>query len=124
MSHFLSNSLAQVGEVRGIVKVDNAVQAYAVVSLSTNPLLASTTESDGSFVIESVPFGDYTITATFVGFKEKSTFITLNQQNPSIDLNFNLINNLNALNEVVITGAKPFKRQTNSPVIVNLINSQ
>lgn len=124
MTAVISSNLAQVGQIKGIVKVDNSAQEFSVVSLSTDPITASTTELDGSFIFEGIPFGDYNVTASFVGFKDEAIRITLDKQNPNVKLNFNLVNNLNALNEVVITGTKTFKRQTNSPVIVNLINSQ
>ena len=124
MTAVISSNLAQVGQIKGIVKVDNSAQEFSVVSLSTDPITASTTELDGSFIFEGIPFGDYNVTASFVGFKDETIRITLDKQNPNVKLNFNLVNNLNALNEVVITGTKTFKRQTNSPVIVNLINSQ
>ena len=124
MTAVTSSNLAQVGQIKGIVKVDNSAQEFSVVSLSTDPITASTTELDGSFIFEGIPFGDYNVTASFVGFKDETIRITLDKQNPNVKLNFNLVNNLNALNEVVITGTKTFKRQTNSPVIVNLINSQ
>lgn len=116
--------LAQTGKVTGIVKVDNNNQEYATVSIATDPIIGTTTKSDGSFVLESIPFGSYIITASFVGFESQVQSVTIKESNPSTELVFNLNKSLNALNEVVITGTKTFKRQTNSPVIVNLINSE
>lgn len=120
----LDIAATQSGTVKGVVKVDNYTQEFAAVSLSTEPIMASTTASDGSYSFENIPFGEYEITATFVGFKHESKLIVLNQQNPNIQLDFKLDESLNALNEVVITGTKTFKRQTNSPVIVNLISNE
>jgi len=121
---FCNISFGQSGVIRGTIKVDNVNQEFATISISTDPKQGSTTNSNGQFNLGNIPFGTYTITASFVGFKNVSKQISIDKQIPSIEVNFDLNENLNALDEIVVTGTKTFKRQTNSPVIVNVINSK
>ena len=121
---FLNDSNAQTGKVSGVVKVDNQKQGFATVSIATVPMMGAITKSDGSFLFGEIPYATYQITASFVGFKKQEKTITIDETNPSVVLNFNLNESLNTLNQVVVTGTKTYKRQTNSPVIVNLITSK
>ncbi len=121
---FLNYTNAQTGEVTGVVKVDNQKQGFATVSIATVPMMGAITKSDGSFLFGEIPYATYQITASFVGFKKQEKTIIIDETNPSVVLNFNLNESLNTLNQVVVTGTKTYKRQTNSPVIVNLITSK
>ena len=121
---FLNYTNAQTGEVSGVVKVDNEKQGFATVSIAAVPTMGAITKSDGSFLFGEIPYATYQITASFVGFKKQEKTIIIDETNPSVVLNFNLNESLNTLNQVVVTGTKTYKRQTNSPVIVNLITSK
>lgn len=117
-------SFGQTGTVHGTIKVDGNFQELATVYISTNTPLGAITNAKGHFHIEDAPFGTYEVTASYMGYENESRTITIDDQNQNIELTFNLNENLNMLNEIVITGTKTHKRQTDSPVIVNLINSQ
>ncbi|MDC9722062.1 MAG: TonB-dependent receptor [Urechidicola sp.] len=119
-----SLSFGQTGAIHGTVRVDNNTQEFTTVSISISPVIGVVTNSKGHFHINKVPYGTYTITASFVGYKSKTKTVTINTINPTIELNFNLEESLNTLDEIVVTGTKTNKRQTNSPVIVGVINSQ
>ena len=121
---FLNDSNAQTGEVSGVVKVDNQKQGFATVSIATVPMMGAITKSDGTYLFEEIPYATYQVTASFVGFNKQEKTITIDETNPSLVLNFDLTESLNTLNQVVVTGTKTYKRQTNSPVIVNLITSK
>jgi outer membrane receptor for ferrienterochelin and colicins len=121
---FLNYTIAQTGEVSGVVKVDNQKQGFATVSIATVPMMGTITKSDGSYLFDEIPYATYQITASFVGFNKQEKTITIDETNPSLVLNFDLNESLNILNQVVVTGTKTYKRQTNSPVIVNLITSK
>ena len=121
---FLNYTNAQTGEVSGVVKVDNQKQGFATVSIATVPMMGTITKSDGSYLFGKMPYATYQITASFVGFITQEKTITIDETNPSLVLNFDLNESLNTLNQVVVTGTKTYKRQTNSPVIVNLITSK
>lgn len=116
-------SFGQKGSVHGTVRVDNKKQAFASISVSSDPTNGFISDSKGYFHIDNIPFGTHTITTSFVGYKQVSKTIVLNENNQELELNFNLEENINSLDEIVITGTKTNKRQTNSPVIVGIINS-
>jgi len=117
-------SFGQSGSIQGVVKVDNVIQEFATISISTKPLQGSTTNNKGYFRFDNIVFGDYTIVASFTGYKEISKEISIDNQNSTYEVIFDLNESLNTLDEIVVTGTKTFKRQTNSPVIVNVINSK
>jgi len=121
---FLNYTNAQTGEVTGVVKVDNQKQGFATVSIATVPMMGAITKSDGTYLFDEIPYATYQVTASFVGFNKQEKTITIDETNPSLVLNFDLNESLNTLNQVVVTGTKTYKRQTNSPVIVNLITSK
>ena len=118
-----SLSFGQEGTIHGNVGVDNNKQEFATISISTDPIQVSSTDSKGHFHIDKISFGTYTVTAVFVGYKKVTKTVILNENNQKLELNFNLNENLNLLDEIVITGTKTYKRQTNSPVIVGIIDS-
>lgn len=119
-----SLSFGQEGTINGTVNVDDNKQEFVTISISTNPVKVIITDSKGHFYIENISFGTYTVTASFVGYKKVSKTVILDENNQKLELNFNLNENLNLLDEIVLTGTKTYKRQTNSAVIVGIINSE
>lgn len=81
------------------------------------------TDETGHFMLVNLPVGKHTIIAKMIGYKpvEKSVDLI---QGQSIELNFLLEKESLAVDEVVITGTKTFKRQTESAVIVNVLDSK
>ena len=118
-----SNLFAQNGSVQGTVLIDNEPAQYVSVVIKSLKL-GSTTDSQGKFIIENVPFGTQEVTATYLGYKDTSEKVTLNAQNPKATVQLVLKESNFNLNEIVITGTKTAKRQTDSPVIVNVVNSK
>ena len=78
-------------------------------------------DADGNFVISNLSSGTYTIVASFAGYKSQALSIVLSDQ--SLSINFDLQPDA-FLDEVVVTGTRTFKRKTNSPVIVSIINHE
>lgn len=115
---------AQSGTVHGTVRVDGVLEEFVTVYLDGETKYGAVTNSKGHFHIENVPYGTHKVIASYVGYKKESQTITLNRIKPEADLSFLVKQSLNALNEVVVTGTKTFKRQTDSPVIVNVVNSK
>ena len=114
---------AQAVELRGNVKVDNVPQEFATVSISTDPITGTQTDQFGNFVLKDISFGAYEITVSFIGYEKQSQSVIVGADDLSSDLQFNLNESINSLDEIVVSGTKTFKRQTNSPVIVNVVNS-
>lgn len=119
----VTNFWAQKGSVQGTVLIDNEPAPYVSVLIKSLKL-GSTTDDKGKFIIENVPFGSYDVTASYLGFNDVTKKITINAQNAKIVVEFVLEESNFNLNEIVITGTKTAKRQTDSPVIVNVVNSK
>lgn len=117
-------SYGQTGRVQGIVSVDNYLQEFVAASISTNPIKGSITNSKGHFYIDNIPFGTYTVTVSYIGYEKVTKIVTINKDNKIVELNLNVNKSINTLDEIVVTGTKTYKRQTNSPVIVNILNSK
>lgn len=81
------------------------------------------TDHTGHYMMIDLPEGDFEVTAEMVGFKKQTKKVTL-VKGKTIELNFNLDEEVMSLNEVVVTGTKTFKRQTDSPVIVNVLDAR
>ncbi len=114
---------AQIGSVSGTVRTNGAQTEFVQVIIDSTTYGAKT-NSQGKFTIDKIPFGKYQITASYIGFEKVSKDVILNENQSKIILNFDLSEQVMELESVVITATKTPKRQTNSPVIVNVINSQ
>lgn len=99
----------------------NAVENINVVVNKSD--YSTKTDSLGYYEIKNLPIGTYNVTASGVSFEvvKKQIVISNLQKYP---LDFNLSNFFQGLDEVVITGTKTFKRKTQSPVIVNVLDSK
>ncbi len=104
--------------LKGKVTTNNEVLAYATIYIK-EPNKGVETNENGLYKFKDIPNGSYTITASFVGFKPEKKKITLTE-NTETTLNFNLIEDSNTLDDVVISGTlKPVSRmETPVPVEV------
>ncbi|MEI6886257.1 MAG: TonB-dependent receptor [Bacteroidota bacterium] len=77
-----------------------------VIILNTNPLKGASTAADGTFKISGINPGRYEIQVTFLGYKSiiiPNVVLTLGKE---AVLDIGLEENVNALNEVVVTGIR------------------
>ncbi len=114
---------AQTGTVQGILKIEGVPVEFGQIALrATN--FGTTTNIKGKFSLQNIPFGQYEITGSYLGYAEMVKEVTLDAVHPTIELDFDLTEQAFQVEDIVVTGTKTFKRQTNSPVIVNVVNSQ
>lgn len=119
----LQTIYAQTGIINGIVTTDGQPVEFAQVIIEKTTY-GATTNHQGKFTIDKIPFGNYQITASYIGYASLIKEFTIDKNKPEINLDFNLTEQTMELEGVVVTGTKTPKRQTNSPIIVNVINSQ
>lgn len=120
---FITPCNAQMGTINGQVSIQGSPVEFAQVKiLSTTS--GALTNSQGHYQCKEIPYGTYNLEASFVGYKSIKKSISLDANTPNVTLNFNLLEESLTLDAVVVTGTKTYKRQTNAPVIVNVINSQ
>lgn len=106
-------------EIKGKVTSDNEALPFVNVFLE-NTSKGIMTDENGNYNLTNVAPGTYMLITSFTGYRTQKRKITISNENRTF--NFNLENE--ALEEIVITGTRTEKRKTDSPVIVNLINSQ
>ena len=85
--------------------------------------IGTNTDATGHYILTNLPVGEHTLIAKTLGYKttRKSIDISLRQ---SQEVNFVLEEEHMTLNQVVVTGTKTVKRQTESPVIVNVLGRE
>lgn len=83
----------------------------------------TTTDITGHYMLIDLPEGTHTIVAQSLGYTTEKKSITIHTGETK-EINFVLEEETMTLKEVVVTGTRTFKRQTESPVIVNILESK
>ncbi len=121
---FVTNiTYAQIGSIHGKVLINGVPTELANVML-VELSLGRATNSKGVFHLQDIPFGTYTVSASYVGYQSLTRQVTLSTESPSIEIYFELEEKSLELDAIVVTGTKTGKRQTDSPVIVNMLTSE
>jgi outer membrane receptor protein involved in Fe transport len=108
------------GVVRGSVIVDNTPRAGVNLSLvGEGSLLRTTSDAAGNYVFSQVPFGDYTLTASYTGVPDRSLTVSV-ASDSVITINLALgqlkvIGNLNVTSRAGASG---------TPVSSNILSRQ
>ena len=85
--------------------------------------IGTTTDNTGHYILTNLPVGKHTLVAKTLGYKVAKKNINV-ELGKSQEINFVLEEEHMSINQVVVTGTKTFKRQTESPVIVNVLESK
>ncbi|WP_461141822.1 TonB-dependent receptor [Spirosoma pomorum] len=108
-----NQAIAQVtsSAINGFVQDDKGAAlpgaTVVAVHLPSGSRYGTTTNSAGRYTMPNVRVGGpYRVTATFVGFKEKTTNDVFASLGTSADVNFNLNEEGTNLNEVVVSGSR------------------
>jgi outer membrane receptor for ferrienterochelin and colicins len=106
----------------GDVQSDGEHIPFANVFIEGTSIGTSTDET-GHYMLINMPEGNYTLVADALGYAPSKKEVEI-KANTTIEVNFELKQQLMKFDEVVVTGTKTFKRQTQSPVIVNVMDSR
>ena len=106
--------------VQGIINSKEGPLEFATVYIKELNIGVES-DKDGKFQFEELKKGVYTIVASFNGYFAETKKVTY--KGTLLTLEFYLKEHAEVLNEVTVTGTKTDKRKTDSPVIVNVINS-
>ena len=88
-----------------------------------NTTIGTTTDVTGHYLIVDLPVGKYNLVAKMVGYKTQKKEVDI-QPNQTLEIKFDLEEDVIRVDEVVVTGTKTFKRQTESAVIVGVMDSK
>lgn len=115
--------LAQVGSIEGWVEHQGKPIEFARISLKGSTL-ASLTDAKGHFIITNIPYGSYILSTKYVGYSAQDSKIDITAQKPNYQTHIALQEEQTLLNQVVVTGTRTIKRQTETPIIVNVLDSK
>ena len=115
--HFDMNS--QV--VKGLITSNNQVVPFANIVIEKRNLVVSANKN-GEYKIENIKLGETNISFSALGMIQKKVNINIEEGINILDVD--LLSSVYNLDQVVVTGTKTFKRKTDSPVIVNVIDSK
>ena len=99
-------------------KTNEALPGVNVIIVDTN--LGSATNKDGSFCIERLPVGTYTVRASMMGYELMEQEIKMDP-GQTAQLNFALKESVFEMNEIVVTGTGTPKLYKNVPVKTTVI---
>ncbi|EPR65243.1 TonB-dependent receptor [Cyclobacterium qasimii] len=85
--------------------------------------LGGVTDENGSFVIQNVPLGTHSLTASLIGFEMQQTKIEVTGANLSPSYNFVLSESAASLGEVVVSGTMKEVSKLDSPVPVEVYSA-
>ncbi|WP_346858978.1 TonB-dependent receptor [uncultured Draconibacterium sp.] len=81
------------------------------------------TDVTGHYMLIDLPTGEFTLVAKMVGYRLGKKQVVL-KAGETVEVKFDLEEDVIHMDEVVITGTKTFKRQTESAVIVNVLDGK
>lgn len=107
---------AQTGRIRGTVTDGtNPVPGVNIILLNTS--LGTTSDRKGNFIIENVPYGQYTIKLSSVGYETKSEQVSVSSNSP-MSLNILIRSKIVETKEVQVTGfSRQEQRDTRTSVL-------
>lgn len=114
---------AQTGTVSGHLTGEDQPIAYAQLYIAVLNV-GTTTDAAGYYTLADIPYGSYDLTASYLGYEDQTIKISVSENSPSANFSIDLKPQKFQIDEVVVTGTKTFKRQSSSPVIVNVVDSK
>ncbi len=109
---------AQVKQtIRGVVRdkqTEIPIPGANIIIEGTSPLLGTTTDARGKYIIENVPIGKHSITASSVGYQKATHTNVRVGAGKQVEVNFHLTETTFNLDEVVVTSGNSITNETNN----------
>jgi outer membrane receptor for ferrienterochelin and colicins len=101
---------------------ENRALSYATVLLKgTN--FGKTTDNDGKVIFKNLPFGEYQLVVSYLGYLKYEQIISIQEFNTTT-FTAQLLKGVDILNEVVITGTQRENRVSESPIKVEILSAK
>ncbi len=114
---------AQQASISGYVTIDGkAAEGIYVQHLALRK--GAFTNEKGYFELNGLNWGKNHLFIQHIGYDDVDLWVVLDSLASKKILQITLSRKLNNLSEIVVTGTKTFKRRTESPVIVNVLDSK
>ncbi|MDR0714285.1 MAG: TonB-dependent receptor [Bacteroidales bacterium] len=95
---------------------------YVSISLK-GTTIGITTDATGHYFLKDIPVGEFTIAASYVGYKTSEQKITI-EANRTLEINFALEEGSLSLNEVVVSATRNETNRRETGVIVNVLSGK
>jgi outer membrane receptor for ferrienterochelin and colicins len=95
---------------------------YVTISLK-GTTIGITTDATGHYFLKDIPVGEFTIVASFVGYKTNEQKITI-EAHRTLEINFVLEEERLSLDEVVVSATRNETNKREAGVIVNVLSSK
>jgi len=116
----VASSFAQTGVLEGKITLSNQQPVELLNVGFQGTSIGTATDSAGNYRIERIPFGNYTLQVSGVGYQRFTQNIIINSTKPLV-INIEIKENLGErLDEVVVTGTMKAVSKLESPVPVEL----
>lgn len=122
LTNILAHSQHTDANVFGDVKSNNEHLPFVNVYLD-GTRIGTTTDITGHYMLIDLPEGKHVLVARAVGYSTEKKEVVV-EKGKTLEVNFTLEEERLNLDEVVITGTRTFKRKTESPVIVNILDTK
>jgi len=124
-------TFGQTGTISGSIftskdlnETENLLPAsFVKVRLKRTPM-GAIADNSGKFIIKDIPFGKYTLQISDMQYADYEIEIELSKILPKHTKKIVLKPNPQLIDQVVVTATRTNKRKTNSPIIVDVINSK
>lgn len=124
MAFLLSTSTNAQGKIYGRVFSENGDALEFVNITIEESEIGLVTDKNGEFNFANLPFGEYTVFASSLGYSKEIKSVFLSKNQISVELVFKLKESLNSLDEVVISGTMKEISKTESPVPVEVYSAK
>ena len=113
----------QTSTIKGRVynSINNEAVPFANIFIEGTSL-GATSDLEGNYILTNLKPGTYSVVCSFIGFKRQISFEVPVNSVRTTTLDFALVEESTALNQVVIT-ASPFNKREESPVSLRTISS-
>lgn len=118
-----SQAIGQTGSITGKLASKGSPVEFANIGL-LGTSFGNVSDVNGGFSITKIPFGDYTLVVSMIGYDRISKRIKLDSGKPNLNLNFELIENISALEDVVVSGTLKEVSKLDSPVPIEVYTKE
>lgn len=123
-----SLAIAQTGRVEGTIEgegIEKLIGAVVIAQSLTDTAAQWTTLTDekGNYQLENLPYDNYVLKSSYLGYNPNQQNFHIDRQHNAQIIRLQLESSILQTDQLVVTGTKTFKRQTQSPVIVNVIDN-
>ena len=114
-------SYGQNNSLRGTVKDEIGPIPFATVAIKNRDFIV-VTDQDGNFIINDVPIGNYTVEVSSMGYKTHNENIKIEKTKKDVNLNILMEEDLQMLEEVVVTGVSKATLIRENPIPVTTLS--